>query len=401
MSAVSPAGGRHSTPLLAAERGLPAAFIGDAAALCIASWSCTSDIKPLGASNACCSQPVAAAAAACGAAVSGTLFLAGIGSQLLVYDLPSGRLLCCQTVLPDAARLHGISWMPGPPDASGQPSVLVAVHGGRHAALLRLLCPAAQIASTGDRGSRAGWQLQLLKQLRFVEWTMEVQLAASSGCSAQMAVGLSSNAVQLFAVHCSSGGGSGGSASALRYAVQQLGQVECSDRSLLYSMALLPQGHHHPQQLQQQQQQQLEGGSGGSSGGSSQSEDSWLVAAGTILHDVLVWAVPAPASSSPAPAAAAPGGGSSVPQALVAPSARRAVVAPLFRLRGHMGSVHRCGGRLSFACRLQRSCLLPLNMCMFPRHGRGVLARCRVLQGSSAGASCTSAGGFKASGTKL
>ena len=394
MSVASAAEGRHSTPLLAAERGLPAAFIGDAAALCIASWSCPSCIEDLETSNACCSQP-AAAAAACGASVSGTLLLAGIGSQLLVYDLPSGRLLCCQTVLPDAARLHGISWLPGPPDASGRPSVLVAVHGGRHAALLRLLGPAAPTAGTVDSGGSAVWQLQLLKQLRFVEWTMEVQLAASSGCSAQLAVGLSSNAVQLFAVHCSSGGGSSGvSASALRCAVQQLGQVECSDRSLLYSMALLPQGHHLPQQ-QQQQQQQLEGGSGGdtsrhagssgcSSGGSSQSEASWLVAAGTILHDVLVWAVPAPASSSPAAAAAAPGGGSSVPQAMVVPQAQRAVVAPLFRLRGHVGSVHRCGGRLSFSCRLQCSCLLPLNICMLPRHGRVALVRRGALLGSSA-----------------
>lgn len=332
---------RQHAPLLPTESKLPAAFIGDVAALCIATWSSSDCVKPTHSPNACCSSAgtAAAASAACAAAAtSGTLLLAGIGSQLLVYELPSGRLLCCEAALPSAARLHGIAWLPCPAEANGRPVLLVAVHGGRHAALLRLLGPAAAAQDGGDSDSdgHASWELQLLTQLRFLEWTMEVQLAPSSGCSAQLAVGLSSNAVQLFAVLCSVGGSGDGTRP--RCALQQLGQVECSERSLLYSMALLPR----------QQQPCGDNGSnsservnGSNRGGSSQRDTGWLVAAGTILHDVLVWAVPEPASH---PAAAATAVGGSAAQALLVPSERRTVVAPLFRLKGHVGSVHRCAG---------------------------------------------------------
>ncbi len=336
---------RQHAPLLPTESKLPAAFIGDVAALCIATWSSSDCVKSTHSPNACCSSAgtAAAASAACAAAAtSGTLLLAGIGSQLLVYELPSGRLLCCETALPSAARLHGIAWLPCPAEANGRPVLLVAVHGGRHAALLRLLGPAAAAQDGGDSDSdgHASWELQLLTQLRFVEWTTEVQLAPSSGCSAQLAVGLSSNAVQLFAVHCSSAGGSGGGAPP-RCVLQQLGQVECGDRSLLYSMALLPRQQQQPcgDNCSSSSSARVSSGSSGSSSG--RTNTGWLVAAGTILHDVLVWAVPAPASH---PAAAATAVGGSAAHALLVPSERRTVVAPLFRLKGHVGSVHRCAG---------------------------------------------------------
>lgn len=51
----------------------------------------------------------------------------GTGSQLLVYALPGGRLLHSPTVLPDAARVHGVAVAPLEGGA-----LAIAVHGDHY-----------------------------------------------------------------------------------------------------------------------------------------------------------------------------------------------------------------------------------------------------------------------------
>lgn len=54
-------------------------------------------------------------------------YYVGVGSQLLVYELPSGQLVHSQTVLPDAARVHGICAV-----TINDGPLAVAVHGDHH-----------------------------------------------------------------------------------------------------------------------------------------------------------------------------------------------------------------------------------------------------------------------------
>lgn len=60
---------------------------------------------------------------------------AGVGSQLLVYELPSGSLLHSCTVLPNAARVHGICVAPLSPRL-----LAVAVHGDHYAKVKGFWC---------------------------------------------------------------------------------------------------------------------------------------------------------------------------------------------------------------------------------------------------------------------
>jgi hypothetical protein len=159
--------------------------------------------------------------------------------------------------------------------------------------------------------------------------------SGGGGCSLLLAVGLSDNSVQAFTIQLcmppsstdsttgSSGRGNGSSAAR----VQPVVHSECSDRCLLYSMALLPQQHglQEPEKGHQLQKKETSSSSGSGGGG----RYSYLVAAGTIFLDVVVWAAPAAA------AAAAVLDGT---QAAAAP--QMALV--LFRLKGHEGSIHRC-----------------------------------------------------------
>lgn len=274
----------------------------------------------------------------CAASVAATaVLLAGVGSQLHVYSLPSGHRCCCAAALPDAARLHGVAWLPEHPAASpgARPQLLVAVHGGRHAALLRLLGP----ASAAEAASGAEWQLQLLLQLpRFQHWTMDVQLSpvaagntAASGSATtavHVAVGLSSNAVDVFSITLP--------VEPEHPGVQRVVHAEGADRCLLYSMSVLPP----------RQQPQVHGQSSGAADSSSDSCASgsgcngaasramWLVAGGSVFLDVLVWATPACAVS---------GSTAAVTSAASLGSPAGSVVAPtLYRLKGHEGSIHRC-----------------------------------------------------------
>jgi hypothetical protein len=71
---------------------------------------------------------------------------AGTGSQLLVYQLPGGRLLHSATVLPDAARVHGIAAAL----RRGGP-LAIAVHGDHYvkASCLTVQCASGHLPSTG------------------------------------------------------------------------------------------------------------------------------------------------------------------------------------------------------------------------------------------------------------
>jgi hypothetical protein len=68
---------------------------------------------------------------------------AGTGSQLLVHALPSGELLHNRTVLPNAARLHGVA---SAPLEGGL--LAIAVHGD-HYAKASCLPYASQMTSVG------------------------------------------------------------------------------------------------------------------------------------------------------------------------------------------------------------------------------------------------------------
>lgn len=216
-------------------------------------------------------------------AVPQWLLLAGLGSQLHAYLLPAGRRLCCQAVLPGGTRVHGIAAV-ALPALPG--SVLLAVHGGRHAAVVRLDWAA------GGGGALA--PLCALPQLD--DWTMAVHLslAAGSPASALLAVGLSDNSLQVHAVALTDG------------RRRPLLAARGAERSLLYSMAL--------------QQRPAAGGGGGV---------RYWVAAGTIFQDVVVW------DSATVGASAAVGGGAA------AAGGSPDLAPTLFRLRGHEGSIHR------------------------------------------------------------
>lgn len=243
-----------------------------------------------------------------------SLLLAGIGSQLLVYTLPAGRLCGCATVLPDAVRVHGIAALPVPSSSGARPQVLAAVHGRQHAAFVRLLGPADDDTQSGS--DNASWEVQPLLLLPLSlhrPWTMDVRLSwGGAACdTVLLAVGLSSNAVEVFSIRPDAPG----------CPATRVLHAECTDRLLLYSLALAPRPCATAAAAQQQQRPEQQQQRSGSSGGGG---THWLVAAGTILLDVLVWATPEAASGGPAVGPDAP-----------------TLLAPLLRLKGHEGSIHR------------------------------------------------------------
>lgn len=319
---------------------------------------------------------------AAGSSAETRLLLAGVGSQLHAFQLPSGECCCCSTVMPDATRLHGISWLQERSTESGRLQLLAAVHGARHAALLRLCGPALGGSSSSssrdavgcdsgtesssrdnsgssnceDGNAGAGWQVQVVALLpRFQYWTMDAQLSwtdaghsgGSNSSSLLLAVGLSNNSVQAFSIRlpgAAAGGcglASGGDVQA-EPCIVPLVRADCSELCLLYSMSLLhrkqgppqqqrehqmQQRSHHDEPGQQQQQQEQERTSQSHPEQPPRAAEGsyWLAAAGTIFLDVLVWATPLAADSQ-----------------LVPGSEAAREVPPLLRLQGHEGSIHRC-----------------------------------------------------------
>ena len=273
-----------------------------------------------------------------------TLLLAGCGSQLHAYALPSGARCAAATVLPNAARVHGLACL-AQTRADGRPTLLLAAHGGRHAALVRLLGPPPGAAGGGP------WEVVQVADLpRFECWTMCVTLSwqSSSGGddgSLLLALGLSDNSLQAFSVQLGNdssigsssrsdgvGGGGGGTITpvAPAAAVTHVLHAACSESSLLYSMCLHQRTSSSAGERTRGSSSSSTFDSGSRNSSSSSGGGGWLVAGGTICHEVLVWA-----AQPPAGLAAAACGGSA---ALVPPPP--AVCQPLMRL-GHEGSIHR------------------------------------------------------------
>jgi hypothetical protein len=281
-----------------------------------------------------------------GGSAATPLLLAGMGSQLHVYALPAGQRCCCAAVLPDATRLHGIAWLPaaaGGSAAAERPHLLLAVHGGRHAALLSLLGPTPVAAAGSHAGG--GWEVRVLARLpRLQHWTMDVQLSWAGGvgvggvgsreqgaCSGgvHIALGLSNNAVEAFHVSLPpSDDRSAPDAAAARCLLRAAGRERC----LLYSMALLPRRQPSAHSVHSVAHAGHAAAAGedsertGSGGGDGGGDTFWLVAGGSVYLDVLVWATPAMPAAGAAAAAAA---GAAAPT--------------LLRLQGHEGSIHRWG----------------------------------------------------------
>lgn len=335
------------------------------------------------------------ALAVCNTDNFGALIVSGIGSQLHIYVLETGKLLLCQSVLPDGTRIHGIAVA----KHSDQSEHIFAVHGDRHVAVF---------AFDTDRPCR----LSVVASLpRFLQWTMKVHLSleteqkaldqpAAPAIAAQyatLAVGLSDNSLEVFhvllpgpcaepptaphtAVSCGTPCLQGSSVQAARRVLR----VESAERCLLYSMALhkrqqvclggslgasartysqasvcVPPGAalqslQHvaclPVMLQPSCRWERGVGTGNTGLGAAcgphphpppmQADGSFMfaVAAGTIFLDVVVWSTPLMPAPHAATASAA-----ATPQASTwsGPGSSAPETATLFRLKGHTGSIHR------------------------------------------------------------
>ena len=158
----------------------------------------------------------------------------------------------------------------------------------------------------------------------FSHWTMAGSLC-SAGPTAVAAVGLSDNSVQAFWLDLE------------RPDRFSCTTWQCTEHSLLYSMALLPQQvigrpmsaccsrlvlASHRRQIPVQPG--LQG---------SAAPGAMLVAAGTIFLDVLVWGFHMAGGGSP-------------------PASARCDVPPLLRCKGHEGSIHRSARQLCHALSL-------------------------------------------------
>ncbi|KAL4518599.1 hypothetical protein Ndes2437B_g00690 [Nannochloris sp. 'desiccata'] len=174
------------------------------------------------------------------------ILLGSTGSQLHLFLLPDCQHLFSQTVLPNAARCHGIATCSLSSPSQTAFTTLIAVHGDRHVNVFAL------------DPSRLSDQLELVVSLpRLISWTMAVSIYPwkekntsniESIRNAVVAVGLSDNSVELYNINCSrlkkvAGGGTGGGGRANGESVKLIKRVECTDRCLLYSMDLFLNVH--------------------------------------------------------------------------------------------------------------------------------------------------------------
>jgi hypothetical protein len=253
------------------------------------------------------------------APASTAVLLAGIGSQVHAFALPGGRHLLSQTALPHGIRVHGAASCRLPIPGSGRldpPSAaddvwLVALHGDRHVAVLAFSPPPAPGGAARLR--------PLCALPRLPHWTMALHLSPGDAPGeALLAVGLSNNSVEVYAL---AGGGGGGG-----WAPRLLGRRQSAEQCLLYSMHL-----HRMEEHAAGAEQDAAAAAGCV---------EYLVAGGTIFLDVVIWAAEVPAGGPAAEGCSndrAPGG----PAAADGTPAPPAAPAPvLFRLRGHQGSVH-------------------------------------------------------------
>jgi WD40 repeat protein len=173
-------------------------------------------------------------------------------------------------------------------------------------------------------------------------------IAPGGGGGALLYAGLSDNTVQAWRLEAPADG-------AVGWRAARILTAECTERCLLYSMRLALDPPAPPG-----------AGGRGYDGGASRATaatERLFAAAGTIFNEVLVWRLPAlprsPSAAEPSAAslaalaarwaaiearltAACGGGPPALAAAAPAPSVSRVVtVAPLYRLCGHEGSIHR------------------------------------------------------------
>nr|XP_016506247.1 PREDICTED: WD repeat-containing protein 6-like [Nicotiana tabacum] len=177
--------------------------------------------------------------------------LAGTGSQILVYDLTTGKMIKSFDVF-DGIRVHGVSLQTFNEHLSGSHVTLnIAVYGERRVKVFSLQI---QRVSNSQTEQQACFHLTLSLLLllpKFSHWVLDVSFlkwdgATSSNNGDCLAIGCSDNSVHIWdMLRCS-----------------LLSRVRCSERCLLYSMRIW-----------------------------GDDVGSLRVASGTILNEVLVWKV--------------------------------------------------------------------------------------------------------------
>jgi len=241
------------------------------------------------------------------------LLLGATGSQLHIFLLPDCQHLFSQTVLPNAARCHGIATCSLFYPSHTASITLVAVHGDRHVNIFAL------------NPLRIVDQLILVASLpRLISWTMAVSIhpwKETNDCSSNLAkhavvtVGLSDNSVEFYRINCSKiekptggGGGRGGGGAGNRSSVELMKRVVCTDRCLLYSMDLFLN---------------IQTG-------------VCYVAGGTIFLDVVIWKADFENLQKEGVAAK----GTVNISSSVAAASSSVFSNVLYRLKGHEGSIH-------------------------------------------------------------
>ncbi|XP_019250971.1 PREDICTED: uncharacterized protein LOC109229873 isoform X2 [Nicotiana attenuata] len=177
--------------------------------------------------------------------------LAGTGSQILVYDLTTGKMIKSFDVF-DGIRVHGVSLQTFNEHLSGSlVTFKTAVYGERRVKLFSLQI---QRVSNSQTEQQACFHLTLSLLLllpKFSHWVLDVSFlkwdgATSSNNGDCLAIGCSDNSVHIWdMLRCS-----------------LLSRVRCSERCLLYSMRIW-----------------------------GDDVGSLRVASGTIFNEVLVWKV--------------------------------------------------------------------------------------------------------------
>lgn len=269
---------------------------------------------------ACSGDVTALAVVECGSDPSrafSSVILAGIGSQVHAFALPGGGRLLSQAVLPYGIRVHGISTCRTHP-CSGSDGArdawIVAVHGDRHVALFTFTLLGSEVGAETIR-------LRPLRPLpRLAHWTMAVHLSPGVEYGgALLAVGLSNNSLEVYAVDPSGG------------PHRLLGRRQSAEQCLLYSM--------HLHRLQPAEAGEVEAASSDTvapRAGSSAAQ--YLVAGGTVFLDVVIWAAEVSTEAASRPAPPTPASNGCRPAA--ANEAATGLAPLLYRLKGHDGSIH-------------------------------------------------------------
>lgn len=238
--------------------------------------------------------------------ISTECLLVGIGSQIWGFALPQCSHLFTQTVLPNAARIRGITQIIGTQVDLTYASSWIAVYGDRYVALAQVGLSA--LTSLAFLPRLPHWTLcvTLVPHSWIVRTTSSddeiTQTSASSWIKVLIVIGLSDNSVAVY--HATLCNGS------VHEAPEFAFRVECVDsRCLLYSMDI------HVPVVHKQESVSIDF-EGQHAVRTVTARGQALVAAGTVFLDVVIW----PLKLN-----------------MDLPSMMEGV---LYRLKGHQGSIH-------------------------------------------------------------